>query len=261
MAHDYPIDEPRGELADAADASPTPTRTPRHDGWTADKQVGFLKVLAATQNVRTAARSVGMGRQSAYKLRTRLDDAPFGAAWRLATQQGHSALLEAALARAINGVETPHYWQGELIGTSRRYDERLTALLLSSGLLERARPANDSPEAAFAQNGLARLLERIAQGPSEWRDPAEERCFAWNDDPHEDAYEDTYEDADEDEDDFEPGEPSDPEPRDPAAPAPESPALSAPAPAANHGPEPKAKPEAEQNPIAAPGSGARVRIL
>jgi len=41
----------------------------------------FLRQLAATHSVSAAARSVGMSRQSAYKLRDRLKGEPFDIAW------------------------------------------------------------------------------------------------------------------------------------------------------------------------------------
>lgn len=162
---------------------PVPQPAPRRDGWTIERQTAFLRMLAATQSVSVAAKAVGMSRQSAYKLRARLDDAPFGAAWRMATQSARNVLVEAALDRAINGVEVPHYWQGELVGTSRRYDERLTALLLNSGALGSERRTHNSAEDEFAHHGLDRLLERIADGPADWCDFSEERNYAWSDDP------------------------------------------------------------------------------
>lgn len=175
MAHDSAIDEPQTSL------STLPSRAVRHDGWTAHKQVDFLRVLAATQSVAAAASSVGMGRQSAYKLRARLDDAPFGAAWRLALGGGRDLLIEAALDRAINGVEVPHYWKGELVGTSRRFDERLTALLLASDALKGRSRTRHCAESEFAQHDLARLIERIETGPPQWCDYESERDFAWGD--------------------------------------------------------------------------------
>ncbi|MEM7780247.1 MAG: hypothetical protein AAF697_07660 [Pseudomonadota bacterium] len=156
-----------------------PTRTPRPDGWTPAKQVGFLRTLATTQSVSAAAQSVGMGRQSAYKLRARLDDAPFGAAWRAAIRGGHEALLEAALDRALHGVEVPHYWQGELVGTSRRYDERLTAMLLTSGLLQSASRPRPFAEGEFSGRDFSRLLDRVAHGPAQWSDNEAEARIAW----------------------------------------------------------------------------------
>jgi hypothetical protein len=58
----------------------------------------FLRELAATQSVSQAARSVGMGRQSAYKLRKRLAGQPFDQAW-------HMALEPSRLGDALAPVE------------------------------------------------------------------------------------------------------------------------------------------------------------
>lgn len=201
MAHDIYPSEP------SAPTPTPPTRAQRYDGWTTEKQVDFLRMLASTQSVAAAARSVGMGRQSAYKLRARLSDQPFGAAWRMAMHSARDMLVEAAIDRAVNGVEVPHFWQGKLIATSRRFDERLTTALLTSGALQR--PAQRSaPEEEFAQRDLSRLLERIAHGPTEWCDLEDERDFAWGDSPYADeiaesrhapCLEDAEDDADYDE--------------------------------------------------------------
>lgn len=42
--------------------------------WTRDKALAFLHALARGQSVAEAARSVGMGRQGAYRLRARLGE-------------------------------------------------------------------------------------------------------------------------------------------------------------------------------------------
>jgi hypothetical protein len=107
--------------------------------WTPRKMAEFLRALAATHSVKAAAKSVGMSRQSAYRLRSRLKGKAFDTAWDEAFHHSYRNLPYAALERALNGVEVPHYFRGELIGTSRRYDERLTISLLklctSSGAL------------------------------------------------------------------------------------------------------------------------------
>ena len=90
----------------------------------------FLRALAATHSVKDAAKAVGMSRQSAYKLRSRLKGLAFDAAWDQVFRHSYENLPYAALERALNGIEVPHYYKGELIGTSRRYDERLTVTLL-----------------------------------------------------------------------------------------------------------------------------------
>ena len=105
---------------------PSPARAPRHTEWTRAKMAVFLRELAASQSVHHAARSVGMSRQSAYRLRTRLAGTPFALAWEVALEAGLQQLAHALLDRALNGEERPHYYHGVLVGTSRRYDERLT---------------------------------------------------------------------------------------------------------------------------------------
>lgn len=99
--------------------------------WSRSKMARFLNELAASQSVAAAARVVGMSRQSAYRLKARLRNQPFDLAWEAALQSGYDALHQAALDRALNGVEVPVHHKGELIGTRRHYDERLTVFLLS----------------------------------------------------------------------------------------------------------------------------------
>ena len=151
-----------------------PMKAVRHDGWTAARQAAFLRELAATHNVSAAARAVGMSRQSAYALRNRLQHTPFDAAWQAAYLTRFDALAEAALDRAINGVEVPHYYNGELVGTSRRYDERLTLALLAQ---RRAMPTtcalSERPETAYDPDELGALIERVARGPEDWLDDSD----------------------------------------------------------------------------------------
>lgn len=153
----------------AALALTTPENGTRHDGWTPARQAAFLRELAATHNVSAAARSVGMSRQSAYQLRTRLREGPFGKAWEAAFVTRFDVLAEAALDRALNGVEVQHFYNGELVGTFRKYDERLTlALLARRRELAPARVEDYHPASAFEADDLGGLIERIAHGPEEW---------------------------------------------------------------------------------------------
>ena len=105
----------------------------RHDGWTPAKQAEFLRQLAATQSVSAAARSVGMTRQTAYRLRARLKNEPFDIAWHYALRRQYDALMDAVVERAIHGVEVPHFHKGELIHTSRRFDDRAAVALRRGG--------------------------------------------------------------------------------------------------------------------------------
>ena len=61
-------------------ARPKQVRVPR-DGWTLERQLGFLAELARTRSVKAAARAVGMSRESASRLRERRGSELFGALW------------------------------------------------------------------------------------------------------------------------------------------------------------------------------------
>ena len=74
---------------------PQSKRPPRHDEWTLTKMVAFLRELAASQSVSRAASAVGMGRQSAYKLKRRLAGQPFAAAWDMAIADSRLAIPRA----------------------------------------------------------------------------------------------------------------------------------------------------------------------
>src|SRR6188472_1775779 len=59
---------------------PVPLRA-RADGWTADRQARFIGLLAETGSVAEAARRVGMGRESAWRLRRNAGAGSFAHAW------------------------------------------------------------------------------------------------------------------------------------------------------------------------------------
>ena len=59
--------------------TPPPSAGANGPRWTNRKMVEFLRALAATHSVTDAARAVGMSRQSAYKLRSRLKGKAFDA--------------------------------------------------------------------------------------------------------------------------------------------------------------------------------------
>lgn len=59
---------------------PVPLRA-RADGWSEARQCGFLTQLYVTGSVAAAARSLGMSRESAFRLRAREGAESFAAAW------------------------------------------------------------------------------------------------------------------------------------------------------------------------------------
>lgn len=146
----------------------SPEPEPEPERWTPERQAAFLRELAASHCVSTAARAVGMGRQSAYKLRARLRGQPFDRGWAMALGCALDALAQAAVERALHGVEVPHFHKGELVGTSRRYDERLTIALLAKRTALAAVPP--VPSCAVSPRDLAEQIERVEHGPEQWDD-------------------------------------------------------------------------------------------
>jgi hypothetical protein len=132
----------------------------RRDGWSPALKARFLVVLAEAGNVRLSARRCGLSAQSAYVQRRR--DVVFARGWAgalvLALEHGEQVLAD----RALEGVEEPVFYRGELVGTRRRYDNRL--LLAHLARLDRL--AGDE-EAQAAAGRFDELLAIVAgeEGP------------------------------------------------------------------------------------------------
>ncbi|HET7576886.1 MAG TPA: hypothetical protein VFK19_10045 [Sphingomicrobium sp.] len=112
-----------------ADFDPVPLR-PRHDGWTAERQIAFIEKLADCGSVTAACEHVGMSRESARKLRRRWSARDFRDAWDVALDCGYAEVEESAMERSKNGVARPIFHKGEQVGEWRHHDERLTMFLL-----------------------------------------------------------------------------------------------------------------------------------
>ena len=102
----------------------------RHDGLTPARQVAVVQAMAACGCIREACAKVGISAEAVYELRRRPDAQSFRAAMDLALDGAADRVEDQAFGRAINGVEIPHYYKGELVGTHRRYDERLAMFIL-----------------------------------------------------------------------------------------------------------------------------------
>lgn len=82
----------------------------RRDGWTPARQVSFIGMLYETRSVVAAAKAVGMGRESAYRLRKRPGAAGFAAAWDAALGvSGGFAVRPVKLAQAKSTGLPAHY--------------------------------------------------------------------------------------------------------------------------------------------------------
>jgi hypothetical protein len=104
--------------------TPVPTAA-RHDGWTVDRQRGFILHLAEGGVVAAAAKACGMSAKSAYALRKRADAASFAAAWDAALEEGRMRAFDHAIEIARHGEVVPVFYRGRQVGTRRRANNRL----------------------------------------------------------------------------------------------------------------------------------------
>ncbi len=139
-----------GELR-AVPFDPEPSR--KTGGWSADRQRGFIEVLAETGSIHVAARGAGLSARSAYALRVR--SAAFAAAWDGAQMLAVGRLSAIAFDRAIHGRVEQVYHQGDLIGERRVPSEKLLMWLLArldpnrfAAPWERRIGDNSNPQAA-----------------------------------------------------------------------------------------------------------------
>lgn len=145
--------------------------------WTSRRRAAFLDALSATGNVSAAARAAGASRSRAYALKAA--DPAFAVEWNDALETAIDALDAEARRRALEGVEVPHFHQGRVAGTVRKYSDSLLMFLLRAHRPDRYRdrPAGGSEadadleeNLAGAREALAARLARIAAEP----DPGEE---------------------------------------------------------------------------------------
>lgn len=160
-AASLPAPFPSGEVEPAQPSTTTP-----HNQWTRAKMVAFLRELAATQSVAAAARAVGMSRTAAYNLRNRLQGQPFALGWEVALECGMHALAQAVMDRALNGEEIQHFYHGELVGTTRRYDNRLAQWVLENPW----RVGRHQVAREYAGGAFDALLERIEAASLAWEE-------------------------------------------------------------------------------------------
>jgi hypothetical protein len=150
----------------------------RHDGWTPEKQRAFIEHLADCGIVKEAAARVGMTERSAHRLRRRPDADGFNRAWNAAVALGVDQLHSTAFERAIAGTVRKRYFQGEVIGEDRIYDNRLLIALL--GRLDKMR----SGEVDRTIGDWARSMDALEDGlDSPPAEPDENhRSPVWRDD-------------------------------------------------------------------------------
>lgn len=104
---------------------------------TPEKELTFLRALAATCNVTEACEQAGIGRATVYAWRE--TDPRFAADWEKAKAIGAEALEDEAMRRARVGVDEPVFYQGDACGAVRKYSDTLTIFLLKGAMPDKYR--------------------------------------------------------------------------------------------------------------------------
>ncbi len=121
-----------GQKAPLPAFTPVPRAKIRHDGWTPERQRGFIEALADTGSVKAAAHRVNMTPEGAYLLRRHAAAASFRKAWEAALALGVQQLEDIAMERALYGTEVPVYSYGKLIGSRIVHNDRLLMFMLKN---------------------------------------------------------------------------------------------------------------------------------
>lgn len=132
------------------DFTPVPRLKARSNGWKPAVQRAFIEALAETGSVKAACRRVGRADHGAYALRNHPEAAEFRAAWDAAADLGVRRIEDAAMDRALYGVEETLHYHGEIVGTRVRHNERLVMFILR----------NRAPH-RFAEGGGAHGLSAV----------------------------------------------------------------------------------------------------
>ena len=120
---------------------PVPLRA-RADGWSEERQCGFLAALYVTGSVAGAARSVGMTARTFYRLRARADAGSFARAWahvltppgsgrtEVTREDFRKVALETLVERVETGFVQPVVYRGQMVGIRRKPDNSALFRLL-----------------------------------------------------------------------------------------------------------------------------------
>lgn len=164
---------PQGELTAF---TPVPRKCERHDGWTPERQRGFIEALADTGSVEAACRVVDMSSVGAYHLRRQPGSESFRAAWQTAVELGVQRIEDIAMDRALNGVEEPLYSYGQLIGTRTRYNDRLLMFILRNRAPDRFAAGRSGKPDAVALAKLRKQWRKEWEAEQRQVSPAEVRA-------------------------------------------------------------------------------------
>lgn len=124
------------------DFAPVPHVAPRRNSITGERQRAFV---AACGVLAQAAKHIGVSLEALYKLRNRPGAEGFRAAWDMAVDRAIARLEHSTLARALEGEERMVVSGGKVLGSERRFSDRLAMFFLRQRRPERygALPAQE----------------------------------------------------------------------------------------------------------------------
>ena len=137
----------------------------RADGWTPVRQAEFIGMLAQTRSVAAAARFVGMGRESAYRLRGKPGSEGFCAVWDAAVTSlgsGSGRALYRAALQVAQLVRRPSR-KSTLAELHWRVDTGLWRVVMRHGRFVGARQGADN-EALLM---LTRRIDALGMQPGD----------------------------------------------------------------------------------------------
>ena len=124
---------------------------------TPQKKEKFLAILRECANVTHAADSIGMSR--AYMYEVRAGDPEFAASWDQAVESSLDDIESALRKRAVEGVDRPVFYQGEVCGHVKEYSDTAAIFLLKG---RRPDVFRDRSESSVTVKSVAEeLTERL----------------------------------------------------------------------------------------------------
>ena len=141
---------------------------PSHRSWTKAKEKAFVEGLAASCNVKLAAKQAGVSTSQAYVRRNK--DASFRAGWDQALSTGYAQLEMMLLERALHGVEKTIIARDGTKTVMREYSDRVALALLRMHR-DNAAYADETGQDVEYEEARERIVERLQrlreQGPIE----------------------------------------------------------------------------------------------
>ncbi len=151
----------------------------RVDGWSPEKQRGFIEALADTGSVMQAAAAVGMSERSAYSLRRAPGSQGFDRAWAVATEAAGKRLLDEAFERALVGSDEPVFNRdGDRVGRRFRKSDGMLQFLLRGyfperfgALIQSAPNLDQSASPTVLAEAIEQMLPEMPDEPHQLMSP------------------------------------------------------------------------------------------